>query len=207
MTDRINDLTQKIYNEGVVKAKEDADQIIDSAKKKAEEIIKAATQKEAEILDKAKKDAEEIRKNTDSELKLAARQFLSKLKQEITHSVVKAKTAPVLKEAFKDTELIKNSILTLIKNWDPQNPTELDLVVLLPEKHKNELFSFFHSKATEIINKGINVEFDSTIESGFKIGPKDGSYIISFSDTDFENYFKNTLKARTRKLLFDEDSI
>ena len=207
MTDRIDNLTQKIYNEGVVKAKEDADQIIDSAKKEAEGILKAAKQNEARIIDQAKVDAEEIRKNTDSELKLAARQFLSKLKQQITHSVVKAKTAPVLKEAFNDTDLIKNSILTLIKNWNPQNPTELDLVVLLPEKHKKELFSFFDSKALDIMNKGIEVEFDSTIESGFKIGPKDGSYIISFSDTDFENYFKNTLKARTRKLLFDEESI
>ena len=173
MTDRIDNLTQKIYNEGVVKAKEDADQIIDSAKKEAEGILKAAKQKEAQIIDQAKIDAEEIRKNTDSELKLAARQFLSKLKQ----------------------------------HWNPQNPTELDLVVLLPEKHKKELFSFFDSKALDIMNKGIEVEFDSTIESGFKIGPKDGSYIISFSDTDFENYFKNTLKARTRKLLFDEESI
>ncbi len=207
MTDRIDNLTQKIYNEGVVKAKEDADQIIDSAKKEAEGIIKAAKQKEARIIDQAKIDAEEIRKNTDSELKLAARQFLSKLKQQITHTVVKAKTAPVLNEAFNDTDLIKKSILTLIKNWNPQNPTELDLIVLLPEKDKNELLSFFNSKALDIINKGIDVEFDSTLESGFKIGPKDGSYIISFSDTDFENYFKNTLKARTRKLLFEEDSI
>lgn len=207
MTDRINDLTRKIYNEGVVKAKEDANQIIASAKKEAEEIIHAAKQMETHIIEQAKSAAEEIRKNTDSEIKLAARQFLSKLKQEITHAVVKAKTAPVLNEAFNDTDLIKNSILTLIKNWDPQNPTELDLTVLLPEKHKNELFGFFDSKAREIINKGINVEFDSKIESGFKIGPKDGSYIISFSDSDFENYFKNTLKARTRKLLFEEDSI
>lgn len=207
MTDRIDELTKKIYNEGVVKAKEEADQIIANAKKEAEAIGKAAKQKEAQIVEDAKRAAEEIRKNTDSEIKLAARQFMSKLKQQITHAIVKAQTEPAVDEAFNDAEFIKKSILTLIENWDPQNAAELDLLVLLPEKNKKELFSFFDSKASEVLNKGINVDFDSSIESGFKIGPKDGSYIISFSDTDFENYFKNSLKERTRNLLFETDSM
>ena len=39
------------------------------------------------------------------------------------------------------------------------------------------------------MDKSVVVNFDPEIESGFKIGPKDGGYIISFTDEDFMNYF------------------
>lgn len=45
MTDKILEITEKIYNEGVIKAKEDAEQIIAEAKSKAHEIIEAAKKK------------------------------------------------------------------------------------------------------------------------------------------------------------------
>ena len=203
MTNKILELTEKIYNEGVVKAQVQADQIIADAKKEAGEIIKSAKKQELEILDQAKIQAAEFKKNTDSEIQLAARQFMSKFKQQIANLVTVAQVEPPVKEAFNDIEFVKNIIQTVIQNWNPQKPEELNLSILLPEKDEKEFTEFFKTKAISALNQGIDIQFDTKTADGFKIGPKDGSYIISFTDKDFENYFKGYIKDRTKKLLFD----
>jgi len=75
---------------------------------------------------------------------------------------------------------------------------------LLPEKDEKELNTFFNTKAKKYLDGGLEIKKKKKIRTGFKIGPKDGSYLISFTDTDFENYFKNYLKPRTIKLLYGE---
>ncbi|NQU88246.1 MAG: V-type ATP synthase subunit E [Mariniphaga sp.] len=203
MTNKILELTEKIYDEGIVRAKVEATQIITNAKVEAAEIISTAKKQELEILDQAKIQAAEFKKNTESEIQLAARQFMSKLKQQIANLVIVAQVEPPVKEAFKDIEFVKNIIQTVIQNWNPQKPEEFNLSILLPEKDEKEFFDFFESKAIKVLNQGIDIQFDAKTTDGFKIGSKDGSYVISFSDKDFENYFKGYIKDRTKKLLFD----
>lgn len=203
MTKKILELTEKIYNEGVEKAKKEADLIIANAKKEAENIINASKNKEKEIAEQAQKQADELKKNADSEIRLAARQFISNLKQQITGLVTTAQVATPVKSAFEDKEFVKNIILTIIKNWNPQKPEELNINLLLPKKEEKEFTDFFNNKAKELLDSGLEVNFEPNIKSGFKIGPKNGSYFISFTDKDFENYFINYLKDRTKKMIFD----
>ncbi|MBE9480249.1 MAG: V-type ATP synthase subunit E [Bacteroidetes bacterium] len=192
MTKKILELTKKIYNEGVEKAKKEADSIISAAKNK-----------EKDSIEQAEKQAVEIKKNADSEIRLAARQFISNLKQQITGLITTAQVEVPVKDAFKDEKFVKNIILTVIKNWNPQKPEELNISLLLPQKDEKEFTDFFKNKTKELLNAGLEINFEPNIKSGFKIGPKDGSYYISFTDKDFENYFKNYLKDRTRKMIFD----
>lgn len=203
MTKKILELTQKIYNEGVEKAKKEAKLIIANAKKEADNITNAAKNREKEISEQAQKQADEHKKNADSEIRLAARQFISNLKQQITGLITTAQVEVPVKDAFKDETFVKNIILIIIKNWNPQKPEELNIRLLLPQKDEKEFTEFFNNKAKELLNAGLEINFEPNIKSGFKIGPKDGSYYISFTDKDFENYFKNYLKERTKKMIFD----
>ena len=50
MDDRILELTEKIYNEGIIKAREEASVIIDEAKFKAEDILADAEKKAEQML-------------------------------------------------------------------------------------------------------------------------------------------------------------
>ncbi|MDA3894219.1 MAG: hypothetical protein PF517_21375 [Salinivirgaceae bacterium] len=201
--DKIKKLTDRIYLEGIEKAKSEADLIILSAKKEAENIIKTAKTKELEIVDQMQKYTLELKQNTEAEIRLAARQFTSNLKQQISELITNAQIEAPVKEAFNDKEFVQNIMLTIIKNWNPQNPDEMNISLLLPEKDEKELNNFFISKAKTHLNSGLEINFLPSMKSGFKIGPKDGSYYISFTDTDFENYFKNYLKEKTKQLLFD----
>ena len=207
MTNKVQELTEKIYNEGVIRAKNDAETIIAEAKKEAGKIIQAAQKQREETLAQAKKEIDELKKNTDAEMQLAARQFVSRVKQQITNAVTVAQLEEPVKEAFKDTDFIKTLMITMIKNWNTQNQEQPELRLLLSEKEANNLSAFFESKALSELNKGIEVKWDEKLKNGFKIGPKDGSYILRFSDTDFENYFKKYFKERTRNLLFKKKEV
>ncbi len=203
MTDKIQEITQKIYQEGVDKAKADAEKIIADAKKEATEIVEKAKNDKNEITGQAEKEAQEIRKNVESEMQLAARQFTSKLKQRIVASITASPIEKPVKEAFDDKDFVKKIIHTAIEKWNPQQPEITGLKILLPEKDEQEFSEYFESEIHNMLNKTIEIGFDDKTRKGFKIGPKDGSYIISFSENDFENYFKNYFKERTRTLLFE----
>ncbi len=204
MTDKLQEITEKIYYEGVEKAKINAQQIIEEAKAEATRIVKSAKEEAKNLVEQGKAEAEEVRKNTESEMKLAARQFLSQLKQKVTELITTIQTSEPVKEAFSDKDFIKKIILTIVENWKTNTAGDMDLKILLPEKDQNEFTSFLQIRAVEAMNRGLEIQIDPKMKDGFKIGPKDNSYIIHFSDTDFDNYFKSYLKDKTQKLLFNE---
>lgn len=202
MTDKVQELTEKIYNEGIGKAKADAEKIISEAKKEAARIIQDAKNKSEELLTQAGKETAEMKKNSNAELQLAARQFVSHVKQQITNAVTAAQVEESVREAFNDADFLKSMIIAMVKNWNNQNHEQPELCLLLAENEEKKLSGFFESKAFSELNKGIEIKWDDKLKNGFKIGPKDGSYILQFSDSDFENYFKKYFKERTRNLLF-----
>lgn len=204
MTNRIDEITQKIYNEGIVKAQEDARQILQDAKTRADEILSKAKSNSKEFVLQAQKQSDEIKRTTEAELKLAAKQFTSKLKQDITNIITTSQIKEPVRKGFEDISFIQNMILTLLSNWSQNRSDDMSLNVLLPKDQEKELSTFFDSRAKEIMDQGVDFSFDPKLDGGFKIEPKDGSYIISFTEKDFENYFMKYLKERTKNLLFGE---
>ena len=79
-----------------------------------------------------------------------------------------------------------------------------DINVVLPETEKSELEQKVVKSFAAEINKGLSFEFDSAVKAGFKVGPSDGSYVISFTEGDFKNFFKSFLRPKTNQLLFEE---
>jgi len=202
MSNKILELTNKIYTEGVEKAKEEAAVIIAKAKKEADTIIVEAKKKEKEIISLSEKQIEENKKNSIAEIKLASHQLISKLKQQITELISTKQTETPIKEIFKEEAFIKDIILTIIKNWNVKQQEESSINLLLPAKQKQLFIDFFEQKAIKALNSELEINFTPNIKSGFKVAAKDGSYYISFTDKVFENYFKNYLKPKTKKLLF-----
>lgn len=202
MTNKVQELTEKIYNEGINKARLDAEKIIAEAKTEADKIVQDAHKQREELLNKTEKEITEIKKHSNSEMQLAARQFLSHVKQRITNIITSAQVAAPVNGAFNDSEFLKKLILILVENWASQNEKQEELRLLLSKKQEDKLSAFFKSKAFSALNNDLEIKWDEKIKNGFIIGPKDGRYIIRFSNTDFENYFKKYFKEKTKILLF-----
>lgn len=201
MENKLQELTEKIYAEGIQKAEDEKKEILERAKFEADEILQNAKAETEKIIGKANEQAGEIRKNVNAELKLTANQAISSIKQKISDIITFKLIDEPVKEAYKDKDFVKNLIATLIKNWSVSG-TDSGISLILPEKEKNDLGKYLESKQNEILQGGLDMGYDSEMTSGFKIGPADGSYRISFTDEDFSNFLKAYLRPRTNQLLY-----
>ncbi|MGM0620175.1 MAG: V-type ATP synthase subunit E [Bacteroidota bacterium] len=203
MDSKIQQLTETIYNEGVEKAREEADAILKEAKEKADQIEKDAQKKADKIVEDASDKSEELKKQVDSEIKMTLNQAVSAMKQEITSLITMQVIQPSVKELFSNTDYLKKLISDVVKGW--MKKEDFDLTVILPESEREELEKFFKNNLADELNNGLEVSFAKNLKSGFKIGPSDGSYVISFTDEDFTNFLKSYLRPKTSQLLFEEE--
>ena len=202
MENKLQELTQKLYNEGVEKANAEAEKIIAEAKSEAEKIKQEANQEAKNILANAEQKSADIKKNVDAEISLAAKQTIRSTKQKITDMIVSKVIDQPVKEAFDDQKFVKEIIETVVKNWNAQKNESIDLSLLLPADLEKEFSKYFSAKTGKELNANLELSFSDTIKGGFKIGPADGSYKISFSEQDFENFFKSYLRPKTIEMLY-----
>ncbi len=203
MQTKLQELTEKIYQEGVNKAKEEADKIVSTAQKEADELVAAAKKQAEGIVKDAEKDAEELKTNSMNELQLSARQLISDTRQKVVNLIETKVVEPEVKASFKDVAFTQEVIQTLVKNWNPKGEDRVDVSVLLPKEQQKDFENFFKGKTGEMLGKGVEISFSDKIKGGFKIGPKEGGYLISFSDEDFDNLFRGYLRPRLIEMLFD----
>ncbi|MFO8000589.1 MAG: V-type ATP synthase subunit E family protein [Marinilabilia sp.] len=202
MTKKLQDLTEKIYNEGVQKAKEEADNIIEEARKKASAIEEEARKKAEKKVADAEKKAEETKKHVEAEMKMALDQSVAALKQDIANLVTMEAIEPSMKELFSDKKYLGDLVKRVIDGWIEKE--SMDLEIILPEKDRKEMEDHFKKQLAHHLNKGLKLSFSRDVKSGFKVGPADGSYVISFTDEDFNNFFKAYLRPKSTELLFEK---
>ena len=193
MQNKLQELTEKIFKEGISKGNAEAEKIINDSKKEAGDIVANAKKEADKIVSTAKKKSDEIKSSSEAEFRLSSKQAINVLKQQITDLVNGEIVSASVKEAFKDKDFVKRLIETSIKNWKPASEEDIDISLLLPKSVK------------DLLKKGLEIRFDNEVKSGFQIGPKNGSYKISFTEEDFINFFKQYLRPRLIKLLFAEE--
>ena len=203
MNSKMQQLTETIYNEGVQKAKEDAEAILKEAREKASGIENEANEKAKKLMADTEQKALELKTQVDSEIKMTLNQAISAMKQEIVSLVSMKVIQPPVNELFSDKDYMKSMITDIVKGW--MEKESFDVNVILPQQERNQLENFFKNKLAEELNKGLKVSFADKMKSGFKIGPGNGSYLISFTDEDFINFLKSYLRPKTSQLLFEEE--
>lgn len=199
MDQKLKELTEKLYQEGVAKGNNQAEQIIDEANQKAKQIIADAESKAMAITADAEKKAIELDKNTKSELKLASRQMVSALEQEVTNLVNGQIVSQAVKATIDDQAFIQKLILEAVANWAPKQ----DLLVVVSPENEKAVAEFFATKAKKMLDQGVEIQSVNNIKTGFQIGPGDGSYKVSFTSEDFIEFFKAFIRPKVVELLFD----
>lgn len=194
MDNKIQELTEKIYNEGVEKGRVEAERIIAEAKTKAVEIVKAAEEQADNIIVKARKTAQELDANTRSELRLYGAQAVSALKSETATLVTDTIVNESVKTAFKE-DLLKDIILKIVENWNSNEQ------LVISTSHAEELKSYFATKAKSLLDNGLVIKQINGVK-GFSISPIDGSYKVNFGEEEFIAFFKSFLRPQMVELLF-----
>ncbi len=204
MQNKLQELTEKLYSEGLSKGREEAERIKADAQKEAEQIILKAREESEQIISRAHKEAEDIKERILNEVKMSSRQSYTTLRHEIESLISSNALKSPLSEAMNDNAMVKDIIKTIIAAFSPQSDKAAELSIILPEKSKGELDQFITNNITKQFNQGLEIKFDKKVSSGFKIGPKGEGYHISFTDKDFEELIGSYLRPRIREILFEK---
>lgn len=205
MENKLQELTQKLYTIGVEKAKNEAEIIISEAKRKAEQLIKNAETDAETIIGNAKKESAELKKKTESELKLSSKQVIATVKNQVTNLVVQDLLSKDIEKNLADNDFMKTILELIVKKWQSDDTHSTDLQIILPQEKKDNFNKYIKDKINHLLAKGLTVNFEDNFKSGFKIAPKDNSYIVNFAQEDFDNFFKSYLRAQTANLLYGEE--
>ena len=197
---KLQQLTDKLYQEGLEKGRAEAESLVAEAEARAAKIVAEAEARAAKFAADAERKAEEVEKTAMTEIALAGKQAVAKIKSEIETLIVAKVTAEGIKSANLDPAFIKDMLLAVAANWN--NGAKADLKALLPEAKKAELGAAFDSAAKALLAEGVEVGFSNDVKSGFKVGEKNGGYYISFSDESFEALLGGYLREKAAELLF-----
>jgi V/A-type H+-transporting ATPase subunit E len=196
MDTKIQELTDKIYREGVEKGNEEANRIVSEANTQRETIITHAEAEAKRIIAAAEKQVSELKKNTEAELKLFAAQAVEALKSEVANLVTGKIASSNVKAVVTDKAFMQKIILDITKEWsESENLT-------VQASDAEELASYFESNAKDLLNKGVKIEKVNTKSASFSIMPADGSYKITFGEEEFIAFFKEFLRPRLVEMLF-----
>lgn len=194
--DKIQELTSKLYSEGVEKGKQEAEKIIAEANAQKKQILDEAKAKAQEIIATAEKQSAEMRSHTEAELKLFAAQAIEALKTEITNLITDKLASDNVKAALHDQTFIQKIIVELVRNWSKNEKLTIGV------QNSKELETYIASNAKDLLDKGLKIESVNGIKSGFTLSPEDGSYKVKFGEEEFIEYFKEFLRPQVQKLLF-----
>ena len=201
MENKLKELTDKLYGEGLEKGRAEAERLVADAEAKAQKIVAEAQAQAAQIIKQADEKAADTAKNSMTEIALAGKQAVATIKGEIADLIIAKSTDAALKGATLDADFIKSMLLEVAKNWNG-NSDKVELKALLPEACEKEFAAKFGASAGELLAAGIEVGYSKDVRTGFKIGEKNGGYYISFTDESFAALLQQYLREKVSHLLF-----
>ena len=196
MENKIQELTDKIYREGVEKGNAEAQRLVGAAQDEAKKIIADAQAQAEAILSEAKKSAAELSDNTKSELKLFAGQAVNALKTEVASLLVNQVVSSAVKGFVADKDFFNKFIVALAAQWSANEP------IVIATADADSLKKYFAAQSKNLLDKGVKIEQVNGMKTLFSISPADGSYKVNFGEEEFENYFKEFLRPQLVEMLF-----
>lgn len=200
MQNKLQELTDRLYQEGLSKGKEEGARLVEAAQSDAKAIIDSAKAQAAEIVEQAKAEAADYKSKVEGDLKMAASQSLQFTKKEIENLVISKVSDEQVSKALSSADFLKEIIKTVAEKFSTQESADMQMV--LPASLQSELEPFIKNELGKVLGGDIKADFSKKIAGGFTIGPKDGGYFISLTDESFKDLIGEYLRPITKKLLF-----
>lgn len=196
MDAKIQELTEKIYNEGVKQGQAEADRLIAEAETRAGKIEADAIARAEEIIKSAERRASELKKNTESELRLYTAQLVDSLKSSISDQIQGEVAKSSVQALSSDPAFIRSFILKIAESFDLTRGVEISTA------DAEGLRSYFTSHAKSLLESGVSIRSVAGKPTDFSIAPKDGSFKVQFGEAEFIELFKSFLRPEMNQMLF-----
>lgn len=196
MENRLQELTEKLYQEGLAKGQQQGETLLSDARAQGAQIISQAKEQAAQIEAAAKTAAAELAKNTQSEVQLASQQMVSALRQKIETMILTQAITPQVSGAWSDGSFVKELIIKAVERFEPSSENPVSVIV--PQDMMGDISGVVAQK----FNEGVEVVTDGKVRVPFRIAPREGGYYVSFTDEDFDALFKSYIRPNVVELLY-----
>jgi len=203
MQNKLQELTDKIYREGISRANEEAEAILTEARNESKRIVDAAEKKAATLLAAATKKADEVLKNGTSELKISFRHAVNTLKQDLEKTISSKILTEKVNKALNDENFVADIIKVIYQNWKPQS-AKSGMEVLIPAEKLVAIEKRLKAEIASELGSGLILRPVSSIKSGFEIISSSNGVKISATATDIEAYLKEFIRPKLNELLFED---
>ena len=200
MSNKLQELTDKLYNEGLSKGKEEGELLLAQARVEADKIRATGKREAALMVAEAEKTAAALKEKAESDIRMASAQSLQATRKDIEDLLVNAVISDKVSKALADKDFVKEIIRAVAEKFSSSEATDISLV--LPASMTKDLEKWVSGELGKALGKEVKAEFSKKIQGGFTIGPKDGSWFVSLTDETFRELIAEYLRPVTRKILF-----
>jgi V/A-type H+-transporting ATPase subunit E len=202
MSEKLRLLTEKIYEEGIEKAKSESEKLIANARAEADRILKDAQKEKENIINQAAAEAESARRKVEAEIKLAAVKAGNQLRSNIENLLASEQVNKPLTQGLSDPTILKEVLVNCVSAL--RKSEEGDWTIALSREAEKQIQSWMSDTRAQALQNGIEFNADGQRGQGFKVISKSEGYALEFDAASFERFLGKYLKPETLQLLTSE---
>lgn len=197
METQLEDIIQKIQDEGVATARTRAKEITDLAEKQAAQRIQTAQEEAAAIIKDAEKERDRLIASGESALQQSGRDLILAVQKRLT-SMFEAVIDDSLGSALSP-ERVGEIIVALVQAW--KSKEEGSFEVLVPQADRDAIETTVRKALNDKIAAGVEIRPVSSIAAGFRIGRQDGAVYYDFSSESLGELLAAFLNPRLGEIM------
>ena len=196
MDSQIQALTEKVYQEGVLKGEQEAAKILADANAQAEQVERDARARAEQIIAEAQRSASELKSNTERELKLNASKLIEATKASIVDVLAGLIAGDSVQALTANPELLQRVVLEIAKGFDLKHGVEIT------SSQAEELKAYFAQNAKALLEEGLTIKQVAGKATQYTIRPQNGSFKVEIGEQEFVELFKSILRPQLAQELF-----
>lgn len=196
MDSQIQALTEKVYQEGVLKGEQEAAKILADANAQAEQVERDARARAEQIIAEAQRLASELKSNTERELKLNASKLIEATKASIVDVLAGRIAGDSVQALTANPELLQRVVLEIAKGFDLKHGVEIT------SSQAEELKAYFAQNAKALLEEGLTIKQVAGKATQYTIRPQNGGFKVEIGEQEFVELFKSILRPQLAQELF-----
>ncbi len=201
---QLQELIDRIKQDGVAAAETEAASILEKANAQAKQILTTAEAEAAQILAKAKDDTDRMVKSGEEALRQAARNLLLSFRQSVAKELDTV-TKACVNAAYSQT-LLTSLIEKTVTAW-VKSPDATELSVLLSQEDLDALQTDLLAALQEKGVQGITLLPSDRFNHGFRILMQDGNLYYDYSAEAVTELLSSYLNPKIKALLKEAQNL
>lgn len=201
MQEELQPLIDRIKNEAVDTARQEAERIIADAEKKAANIVADAEHKAKSLVEKADRDAVAFTERSLNTLTQASRDVLITIGEGIDRMFADIIAVSVNKSL--DQATIAEMLIKLAQAYGGGQAKNNSIEVLLGKEDGEKLAALLKDRLSEKFSGGVEIRVDNSAFRGFKVSFSEGSVYHDFSSEAIAEAISAFLRPQLAKIVHD----